>query len=266
MEIERGNVVQNVDQRIGVVSTTHEGIDWTYVIWFDEPQYGEMRAELAELTKLAGYEMEAALALGDTAKALELYRAEQKRMDGWQQHFQPLIDQYGAAEIAWIAGSIAAMVATGQFTPEDAIRHWAKPQAYIGNPENSIFWTELRQYEKAATEKPIIYGKSFAPAWVNDLERRFADKFRKAIQWPPPSWFVEGNRLVTARQQLDALTGGLSDAEWQEILDYCADVADKNADPDVFWKELAMWEIHARHVGGSKALMLETLRRAKGNG
>ncbi len=133
MEIKRGNVVQNADQRIGVVSTTHEGIDWTYVIWFDEPQYGEMRANLVDLTKLDGYAFEAALYLGDSAKALELYRAEKKRMDGWQEHFQPLIDQYGAAEIAWIAGSIAAMVATGQFTPEDAIRHWQRPQAVISN-------------------------------------------------------------------------------------------------------------------------------------
>lgn len=243
----RGDVVQHIDQRIGVISTVYEGVDWTYVIWFDEPQYGEMSVPQADLTKIDGYEMEAALYLGDTAKALELYRAEKKRMDGWQEHFQPLIDQYGAAEIAWIAGSIAAMAATGQFTPEDAIRHWQRPQAVVSG-------------------EPIFYGKSFAPEWVNNLQDRFVNGFRDLLKWPPPKWWVEGMRLVTTRQQLDALTGGLSDAEWQEILDYCQDVAFDSADLDVFWKELAMWETHAKHVGGSKALMFDILRRAKGNG
>lgn len=259
MSFQRGDVVQhNQHKWIGVVESGSNIIgelfgEWRgEVLWFEglgpeDDAVIQRTAHQDYITKIDGYAFEAALYLGETAKALELYHAEKKRMDGWQQHFQPLIDQYGAAEMAWIAGSIAAMVATGQFTPEDAIRHWQRPQAVVSG-------------------EPIFYGKSFAPEWVNDLERRFADKFRQIIQWPPPRWFVEGSRLITARQQLDALTGGLSDAEWQEILDYCADVANKSVDPDVFWKELSMWEIHARYVGGSKALMLEILRRAKGNG
>lgn len=140
---KRGDVVQHTTERwIGVV--TLDGKDGLIVKWF-EGRAGGGLVDRTLVTPIDGYEFEAALALGDTAKALELYRTEQQRTADWQKHFHPLLDKYGAEHMAWIAGSIAGMVATGQFDPQDAIRHWERPQALFGKP---IVYTELTDAAK----------------------------------------------------------------------------------------------------------------------
>lgn len=72
---KRGDVVQHADEkRIGVV--TLDGKDGLIVKWF-EGRTGGGLVDRTLVTPIDGYEFEAALALGDTAKVLDLYRAAQ---------------------------------------------------------------------------------------------------------------------------------------------------------------------------------------------
>lgn len=133
------------------------------------------------------------------------------------------------------------MVATGQFTPEDAIRHWERPQAIVSG-------------------QAIFYGKSLAPKWVTDLERRFATTRHEAPKWPPPDWWLSGMRLVEARARFDKYTSGLTDGEWQAILDRCNEANKASPDADAFWKELDAYEKLARNFG--KGLLLANVQKA----
>ena len=151
---KRGDVVQDNERKwIGVVESSSSLIAGLFgqwkgdVIWFEgesAPIGCSTGCSETDVTKIDGYEFEAALALGDTAKALELYRAEKKRMDGWQEHFQPLIDQYGAAEIAWIAGSIAAM--------DNMLRVQWEGLYGETNPERRTFYEQAEAARLAAEE------------------------------------------------------------------------------------------------------------------
>ena len=133
---KRGDVVKDKQHdKIGVVAKTtglYHDINW--FIGGHGTTY-HLADELSLIENQAAYVFEASLALGDTAKVLELYRAEQARTAAWQKHFQPLFDQYGAEQMAWIAGSIVGLVATGQFDPASAIRHWSMPQAAVRDEE-----------------------------------------------------------------------------------------------------------------------------------
>jgi hypothetical protein len=85
---KRGDVVQhNRDKRIGVVASYNSlAVDlfqqWIgSIIWFDAGMTDGKDYSDVDLTKIDGYEFEAVIALGDNAKALELYNKMKRQRD-----------------------------------------------------------------------------------------------------------------------------------------------------------------------------------------